>query len=89
MVSFIPDARKYRKDLIRDFSKALSPCLPRCDHYVPVVIVMGASAINQMPENLVNMLYCTLLHVDVCSTIIEPSILARIMDNQVWFKAHL
>ena len=61
-----------------------SPCLPRCDHHVQGFIAVRA--MTQMPQNLVNIHYYTLLHITACITIIEPGILARIMDNH---KAHL
>ena len=44
---------------------------------------------TQMPKNPVNTYCYTSLHITTYITIIEPCIIARIMDNQVLFKADL
>ena len=58
------------------------PYLPTCDHDVHCA-GHDCKPMTQMPKNPVDDHYYTLLHI---ITIIEPSILARIMDNQVLFK---
>ena len=47
------------------------------------------TVITQMPKNPVNTHYYSLLHITAYITIIEPGIIARFMDNQVRFEAHL
>ena len=64
-----------------------APCLPKCDCHLQdgtAVRVM-----TQMPKNQVNTHYHTSLHITAYITIIALSILARILDNQKWFQAHL
>ena len=62
---------------------------PLPDSHVQDVIAVRARAKTQMPRNPVNTHYFSLLHITAYMTIIEPCILARIMNNQVWFQAHL
>ena len=69
---------------------SLSTCLPRCELNVHIVQdVITVRAMTQMPKNLVNTHYYTLLHITAYITIIEPCLLARTLDKQVLIEANL
>ena len=60
----------------------------RCPQ-IPLILIICPQNWAQIPLILITTHYYTLLHITTYITIIEPGKLARIMDNRMWFAAHL